>query len=130
MKVTVAIPQLSVHDTLPGLGKGTSSGQLTVRSGGQVITGAELSFIVIAWDINEVLPQASVNLYLRVTVPEHPGLPVSLKCVTVTVPPQLSASPVTRLILGGGILLKHPYGPSGESGLADGGTLSLIKIFC
>ena len=65
--------------------------------------GAILSRIAIFWVMFAEFPQASVSLYVRTTVPEQPGLAPSETKVTVTVPPQLSASPTTSEIFGAGI---------------------------
>jgi hypothetical protein len=68
-KLTVTVPlQLSVVVTAVGLGVGTPEEQVTVVAGGQVICGATLSLTVMICEQVAVLPQASVALYVRVTV--------------------------------------------------------------
>ena len=75
-----------------------------------------------------MFPQSSVTLYVLVTMYGDPVQPVpplfvSLRCVTVGVASQLSASSVTTVISGAGTLAIHCT-PSGAGFDAVGAVLS------
>jgi predicted metallopeptidase len=82
---------VAVNETIAG----TSSAQDTVTSAGAVgATGATVSFTLIVCDTDEVFPQASAKVQVRVTVnasAQAPGVTVSTP-VTVTAPEQLSVA--------------------------------------
>ena len=104
--VIVTVPaQLSVAVTKEVLGAGTAEAQLTVTGAGQVITGGVWSFTVIICVHSVKFPHTSVALYVLVMVyllAQVWLLITSLTWVTVTVPPQLSLTPVTLATLGTG----------------------------
>ena len=93
-KVTVGIPlQLSLAETLPGLGAGTCAAHWKVRLAGQVIDGGVASNTVIICVQVAVFRQASVARYVRVMINRLAQVMLdttSPRLAMVTLPPQLS----------------------------------------
>src|SRR5512135_1856978 len=104
-KVTAGVPQLSVAVTRVISGAGTWVMHSKVRSAGQVITGAVVSFTVIVWAQVAVLPQLSVAMYVLVTILGQVPAQMSLTKVTAGVP-QLSVA-TTCVISGAGTWVMH-----------------------
>ena len=135
-KVTVGVvpPQLSLRPvTDPMLEAGTCSAQETVWPAGQVRLGGVWSLTVMVCEQVVELVQASVVRYVRVTVKRLAQvwlLMASPTKVTVGVaPPQLSPSPVTKLILEPGTCsAQETVWPAGQVRL--GGVWSLTVIIC
>src|ERR1044072_9156200 len=87
--------QLSVATTALSLAAGASDAQLTVTSAGMLlITGAILSFTVMVCVLDELLPHASVAVYVRAMLKRLSQLPAVLTSlwVIVTGPAQLSVA--------------------------------------
>jgi hypothetical protein len=97
-------PQLS-NQGRGGPGAGTLLIHETVIFAGSGFPkmGGMLSLIRIFCKTSAVFPHASLIRYVLMTVPEQPGFAESPINETVTTPPQLSASPSTRLILAAGL---------------------------
>lgn len=106
--MTVTPPQLSIAITLPIFGAGIAVAHETEILAGHVRVGTVLSNTVITWAQVAEFPQASVDVYVRVSVKllGQVMLVVTSAKVTTGVPPQLS-DVMTLAGLPGGTALAH-----------------------
>src|SRR5512133_3803176 len=127
IKVTAAVPQLSVAVTAVMSGPGTALMQATVTSDGHTITGAMLSLTVMLWVQVAVFPQESAAWYVRVMIrgqlPDHVS-PVHVTSGT----PQLSLA-VTAVMSGAGTALMQATVTSNGHTIT-GAMLSLTVMIC
>jgi hypothetical protein len=109
---------------------GTSPPQESVTSAGAAgATGATVSFTVMVCDTDDVFPQASVNVHVRVTTyePAHSPCVIESTPSTVISAPQLSVA-VSEIIAGTSVA-QTTVTFSGAAG-ATGATVSLTVIVC
>lgn len=131
-QLTVGTPgQLSLTPvTKLVLKAGILPGQFTVTGPGHVSKGGVLSKTVIICVQVAELPHTSVALYVRVMVNRFAQLPATVTsptCKTVSAPPQLSVSPVTRLIFAAGTS-PGQLTVKGPGQVKDGGVMSLTVM--
>ena len=93
---------ISRADALKKLAEKSVDPQFVIEQERKAV-GATLSRIVIFCVMFTEFPQTSVRLYVLTTVPEQPGSAPSETKATVTIPEQLSASPVTSFTSATGI---------------------------
>jgi hypothetical protein len=120
---------LSLVVTEPTFGAVTFDEQVTVVFAGHAMNGTMLSLTVIVCEHVAVLPQASVALYVRVTVNlfgQVMLLVTSPTTVTVVDPPQLSEL-VTAVVLAAGMFAAQVT-VTGCGHDINGATLSLTVI--